>query len=77
MANKRKSEKLAKAKAELKQIDSAITAILGGAQSYSVGTRSLTRADLATLYKRKNMLDDLVDTLSGGDGRFRRVVPVG
>jgi hypothetical protein len=77
MANKRKSEKLAKAKAELKQIDSAITAILGGAQSYSIGTRSLTRADLATLYKRKDTLEDLVDALSGGNGRFRRVIPAG
>jgi hypothetical protein len=77
MASKRKAEKLAKAKAELKQIDSAITAILGGAQSYSIGTRSLTRADLATLYKRKDTLDDLIDAFSGGSGRFRRVVPVG
>jgi hypothetical protein len=77
MASKRKAEKLAKAKAEIKQIDSAITAILNGAQSYSIGSRSLTRADLATLYKRKNTLDDLVDAFSGGNGRFRRVVPVG
>jgi hypothetical protein len=77
MANKRKAEKLAKAKAELKQIDSAITAILGGAQSYSIGTRSLTRADLATLHQRKDTLEDLIDAFSGGNGRFRRVVPVG
>ncbi|MDR1353421.1 MAG: hypothetical protein LBK05_09085 [Treponema sp.] len=77
MANKRKLEKLAKAKAELKQIDSAITAILSGAQSYSIGTRSLTRADLATLHKRKDTLEDLIDALSGGNGRFRRVIPVG
>jgi hypothetical protein len=77
MANKRRLEKLAKAKAELEQIVSAITAIVSGAQSYSIGTRSLTRADLATLYKRKDALNDLVDALSGGNGRFRRVVPVG
>jgi ATP-dependent exoDNAse (exonuclease V) beta subunit len=77
MASKRKLEKLAKAKTELEQIDSAITAIISGAQSYSIGTRSLTRADLATLYKRKNTLDDLIDALSGGNGRFRRVIPVG
>jgi hypothetical protein len=77
MANKRKLEKLAKAKAELEQIDSAITAILGGAQSYSIGTRSLTRADLATLHKRKDMLEDLIDAFSGGSGRFRRVIPIG
>jgi hypothetical protein len=77
MANKRKLEKLATAKDELKLIDSAITAILGGAQSYSIGTRSLTRANLDTLYKRKNALNDLIDALSGGTGRFRRVIPVG
>jgi hypothetical protein len=77
MANKRKAEKIARAKTELEQIDSAISAILSGAQSYSIGTRSLTRADLATLYKRKNTLDDLVDALSGGSGRFRRVIPLG
>jgi hypothetical protein len=77
MANKRKTEKLTEAKSELKQIDSAISAILGGAQSYSIGTRSLTRADLNTLYKRKDTLNDLVDALSGGSGRFRRVIPVG
>jgi hypothetical protein len=77
MGNQRKSEKLAKARAELNQIDSAISAILSGAQSYSIGTRSLTRADLATLYKRKDMLEDLTAALSGGNGRFRRVIPVG
>jgi hypothetical protein len=77
MAKTRKSEKLAKAKAELEQIDAAIAMIIGGAQSYSIGTRSLTRADLATLYKRKDTLDDLIAALSGGSGRFRRVVPVG
>ena len=73
---KRNAEKLANAKAELLQVDAAITAILGGAQSYRIGTRSLTRADLATLYKRKDMLDDLISALSGGSGRFRRVIPV-
>ena len=77
MGNNRKKEKLEKAKKELEQIDSAITAILSGSQSYRIGTRSLTRADLATLYKRKDTLDDLVDALSGGSGRFRRVVPIG
>jgi hypothetical protein len=77
MGKQRNAEKLAEAKAERKEIKTAISMILGGAQSYSIGTRSLTRADLATLYKRKNMLDDLVDALSGGNGRFRRVIPVG
>ena len=77
MRKKRNVEKLAKAKTELVQIDSAISAILSGAQSYRIGTRSLTRADLTTLYKRKDMLEDLISALSGGSGRFRRVIPVG
>lgn len=73
---KNKSEKLAKAKTELAQVESAIAAILSGAQSYSIGSRSITRADLATLYKRKDVLEDLIAALSGGNGRFKRVIPV-
>jgi len=73
---KQKAEKLAEAKDELKQVDAAITAALK-AQSYSIGSRSLTRADLALLYKRKDMLKDLIAALSGGSGRIRRVVPFG
>jgi hypothetical protein len=61
-----KKDRLAKAKAELAQIDNAITMI-----------RSLTRADLQTLYKRKDTLEDLISALSGGSGRFRRVIPIG
>jgi len=71
-----KSERLAKTKAELEQIDTAITMILSGSQSYRIGSRSLTRADLATLYKRKDKLEDLIAALSGGIGRFRRVVTI-
>jgi hypothetical protein len=76
MRKARNSEKLAKAKAELEQIDTAITAILSGAQSYRIGTRSLARADLSALYKRKDMLEDLVSALSGGSGRFKRIIPI-
>jgi hypothetical protein len=72
---KRNSEKLAEAKAELVQVKKAITAILSGSQSYRIGSRSLTRADLATLYKRQDILEDKVAAFSGGSGRFRRVVP--
>ena len=71
-----RKEKLANAKKELKQIDAAIEMILGGAQSYTIGTRSLTRADLSTLYKRKDMLENLISSLSGGSGRFTRVIPI-
>ena len=70
-----KAQRLAKAKTELEQVDKAIAAILQ-AQSYRIGSRSVQKADLATLYKRKNSLEALVAALEGGSGRFRRVVPV-
>lgn len=40
----------------LAQVNSAIVAIMAGGQSYKIGSRSLTRADLATL---RAMRDDL------------------
>lgn len=40
----------------LEQINAAIVKIMVGGQSYKIGSRSLTRADLATL---KAMRDDL------------------
>lgn len=41
----------------LAQVDKAIASILTGGQSYRIGNRSLTRADLAML---KNMRNDLL-----------------
>ena len=40
----------------LHQVNTAITTVLCGGQSYKIGSRSLTRADLAML---KSMRDDL------------------
>ena len=40
----------------LDQVNKAITTVLVGGQSYKIGSRSLTRADLAML---KSMRDDL------------------
>jgi len=40
----------------LDQVNTAITAVLAGGQSYKIGSRSLTRADLAML---KSLRDDL------------------
>jgi len=74
---RQRTERLVKAKVELEQVDAAIAAIQNGAQSYRIGSRGLTRADLKTLYVRKDMLEDLVTALSGGSGRFRQVVHVG
>ena len=40
----------------LEQVNKAIAAVLVGGQSYKIGSRSLTRADLSML---KDMRDDL------------------
>lgn len=40
----------------LAQVNAAISTVLAGGQSYKIGSRSLTRADLAML---KSMRDDL------------------
>jgi hypothetical protein len=76
MAKKRSAEKLAERKRELADVNKALRTILGGAQSYTIGSRSLTRANLAELRKWKKELEDEITALSGGSGRFRRVVPV-
>jgi hypothetical protein len=40
----------------LVEVDTAITKILVGGQSYKIGSRQLTRADLNLLYKMKSDL---------------------
>lgn len=49
----------------LEQVNKAIAAVLVGGQSYKIGSRSLTRADLSML---KSMRDDL-------EARWRRAPP--
>ena len=51
----------------LQQINAAIMAIAVGGQSYKIGSRSLTRADLKQLYAIKNDLTaQLASESSGG-----------
>ena len=73
---KTKKEKLAEAKEELDEIKGAISRIVGGSQSYRVGSRSAQEADLATLYKRKDLLEERVNALEGGTGGIRRIIPI-
>lgn len=47
----------------LGQVNAAITTVLAGGQSYRIGSRSLTRADLAML---KTMKDDLEAQITAG-----------
>lgn len=48
---------------QLEEVNNAISAVLVGGQSYKIGSRNLTRADLKELYKMKN---DLQAQLSQG-----------
>ena len=48
----------------LAEIDEAITAIIKGGQSYRIGTRSLTRADLGML---RAMRKEILSSDSSGD----------
>lgn len=50
----------------LGEVNKAIQSILVGGQSYKIGSRSLTRADLALLLNTRN---DLVAQLAAEDNR--------
>lgn len=56
------SENTLKPAEMLEQVNAAISAVLVGGQSYKIGSRSLTRADLSML---KAMRDDLEAQISG------------
>jgi hypothetical protein len=54
----------------LAQVEAAITALLsGGAESYSIGNRSVTKLDLAALMQERRMLMTEVER-SSGSGAF-------
>ncbi len=42
---------------QLEEVQAAISVILAGGQSYKVGSRALTRADLSKLYDMKKELE--------------------
>ena len=44
-------------KGQLEIVNEAIYAVLVGAQSYTIGSRKITRADLAQLYKMRQELE--------------------
>lgn len=64
---------------KIREVDEAIDKVLSG-QSYSLGTRSVTRVDLDSLRSyRAELVNELSDLESGSDGhrKFRRAVPLG
>lgn len=51
----------------LSEINKAICTVLAGGQSYQIGTRRLTRADLKQLYEMKNEFEAQVNAESGNE----------
>lgn len=52
---------------QLREINQAITGILTGAQSYRIGTRSLTKANLNYLLQERQRLEFKLASEQGGD----------
>lgn len=58
----------------LAQIEAAIEALLtGGASSYSIGNRSVTKLDLADLLEQRRLLQADVDRESTGTFRLAKL----
>lgn len=51
---------------QLAEVNRAITAILTGAQEYKIGTRSVRRADLGTLYGERARLEGIIASAECG-----------
>lgn len=46
---------------QLSEVQTAITAILGGAQSYSIADRTVTKANISWLFRERRRLMQLAD----------------
>jgi len=58
----------------LAQIDAAIEALLtGGASSYSIGARSVSKLDLGSLFEERRLLQMQVDREAGGMFRLAKM----
>lgn len=78
-----KRNRLAEDKELLAEVRQAISAILGGAQSYTIGSRSLSRADLKALLDWRDELyaeviqeEAELDAIESGGGGRRKSVAV-
>ncbi len=78
-----KRSRLAEDKELLAQVKQAISAILNGAQSYTIGSRSLSRADLKSLLDWRDELyaqviqeESELDAITSGTGGRRKSVGV-
>lgn len=61
---------MATTKEMLDQVNDAIVAVAAGGQSYKIGSRNLTRADLKQLYNIKNDLEAKLSQENAGGGLF-------
>lgn len=70
------AERLAQERERLGKYLTAETAILKGAQSYTIGNRTLTRADLEEIRNQVNRLTKHIQQLErGGNIRIQRIMP--
>jgi len=60
---------------QLEEVQTAITAIEGGAQEYQIGDRMLKRGDLRTLYEREKWLRKMADREDAGGIRLFGATP--
>jgi len=61
--------------ARLASIETAITAIEAGAQSYAIGDRQYTRGTLATLYKeRRELIKEIAEESAVGNAGSKRTL---
>lgn len=64
---------MATAASLLSQIDAAIESLLtGGAESYSIGNRTVTKLDLGDLFEQRYKLQAQVERESGGGFRLAK-----
>jgi len=61
---------------KLTRVQTAIAAVESGAQSVSYEGRSVTKADLKTLYERETYLEKRIERASRGGIRIRGGVPL-
>jgi hypothetical protein len=64
-------ERLVRYREQLVEVEKAISAILGGAQEYRIGSRSIKRPDLGKLYEERNRLEQEIRSIEDGGGMFR------
>ena len=62
---------------QLEDVQATIQRIEQNGQSYGIGGRNLTRADLGRLYQREEWLRRRVDRAARGGVRLQSVVPRG